>query len=115
MRGLVRNKQTFWYAAPTGNKVPILDSNGFMTGEYETEYSERVEWKGNVSAGTGEAEAAPFGSELVYDRVIVLAGDLPDIDESYKVWFDGDPYIVKKAAKSLNSLSIAIRKVDVRG
>ena len=115
MKGLERNKQKFLYAAPTGKKEPILDADGNMTGEYDSVYSESVEWKGNISPGTGDVEAAPFGSEVSYDRVIVLAGVIPPIDEFYKVWFDGDQYIVKKVARSLNSVSIAIRKVDVRG
>lgn len=114
MRGLERNKQTFQFAAPTGKRVPVLDENGNLTGAYETEYAPKQEWKGNVSAGTGEVEAAPFGSEVSYDRIIVLAGEYPPIGEFYRVWFQGEPYIVKKVAISLNGMSIAIRKVDVR-
>lgn len=115
MNGLERNKQEFRYAVPTGEKEPIVDKQGNLTGEYTGRYSEPVTWKGNISAGSGNVEAAPFGSEITYDRIIVLAGDIPPIDENCKVWFDGQQYIVKAVAKSLNGVSIAIRKVDVRG
>lgn len=115
MKGLKRNMQKFFYAEPTGDRKPILDANGNMTGEYASMYSEAKEWEGNISPATGAVEAAAFGSDVTYDRVIVLAGNYPPIDEFYKVWFDGEPYIVKKVAPSLNSVSIAIRKVNVRG
>lgn len=115
MKGLERNKRDFQYAVHTGRKEPILDESGNRTGEYASVYSEPVSWKGNISAGSGDVEAAPFGSEITYDRIIVLAGETPPIDENCKVWFDGKQYIVKAVAKSLNSVSIAIRKVDVGG
>lgn len=114
MKGLERNKQEFRYAVPTGKKEPIVDQQGNLTGEYAGGYSEPVSWKGNISAGGGDVEAAPFGSEITYDRVIVLAGENPPIVENCKVWFDDQQYIVKAVAKSLNGVSIAIRKVDVR-
>ena len=115
MKGLERNKQEFRYAVPTGEKEPIVDKQGNLTGENASGYSEPVTWKGKISAGSGDVEAAPFGSEITYDRIIVLAGDIPPIDENCKVWFDEKRYIVKAVAKSLNGVSIAIRKVDVRG
>ena len=115
MKGLERNKREFRYAVPTGRKEPIVDKQGNLTGEYASGYSEPVVWRGNISAGSGEVEAAPFGSEITYDRIIVLAGEIPPIDENCKVWFDGQQYIVKAVAKSLNGVSIAIRKVDVHG
>ena len=114
MKGMERNKQTFWYAVPTGEKQPILDAAGHMTGEYENAYSERIEFRGNISPGTGQTEATPFGSDVTFDRVIVLEGEIPPIDEFCKIWYENEQYIVKKVARSLNGVSIAIRKVDVR-
>ena len=114
MRGLERNKQDFHYSFPTGEKNPMKDADGNLTGEYEEVFSEWIQCRGNISAGTGNAEAMPFGSDLTYDRVIVLAGEIPPIDEFCKVLYEGEQYIVKRVAKSLNGVSIAIRKVDVR-
>lgn len=115
MKALERNKREFQYQVPTGERRPILDKAGHMTGETETVYSDPVTWRGNISAGTGEAEASPFGAELSYDRVIVLAGEVPPIEENCLVRFDGQRYIVKAVAASLNSVSIAIRKVEDNG
>lgn len=114
MRGLERNKQDFQYSFPTGERNPVRDTNGNLTGEYEEVFSERIQCRGNISAGTGSAEAMPFGSDVTYDRVIVLAGETPPIDEFCKIWYEDEQYIVKRVAKSLNGVSIAIRKVDVR-
>ena len=127
MKGLERNKQEFRYAAPTGEKEPIVDKQGNLTGEYASGYSEPVTWKGNISAGSGDVEAAPFGSEITYDRIIVLDDPKFPINESSILWIDTPPeiqedgstkdphdYIVKQVATSLNSVSIAVSKVNVR-
>jgi hypothetical protein len=69
-----------------------------------------------------------FGESESYDKVIVLDNPNTPIDEYAILWVDTLPhlntdgttdtphdYIVKKVARSLNNVSIAIRKVNVRG
>ena len=80
-----------------------------------------------MSAAQGEMQTRQFGESEGYDKVIVLDDkDIP-IDEYSVLWVDTLPhlnadgstetphdYVVKKVARSLNSVSIAISKVSVR-
>ena len=127
MRTLHRNKVRFFYANYV-DKDPVLDKDGYQTGEYEVIYSNPVEAKGNVSPARGEATTRQFGDDVSYDRVIVIGDAKFPISESSVLWIDVLPeiledgttdtqydYIVKQVAPSLNSVSIAVSKVPVRG
>lgn len=127
MRCLRRNKVTFFYALYSG-KIPITDDYGNKTGEYEIIYGNPVEILGNVSAARGETVTRQFGEDEAYDRVIVLEDPNAPIDEFSILWIDTKPeidtdggtktphdYVVKKVARSINSVSIAVSKVTVRG
>lgn len=133
MRCMTRNKVDFYYALFV-KKTPIIDEYGNKTGEFEIIHSNPVKYSANISAAKGETETRQFGENLSYDKVIVVDDvDLP-IDEYSILWVDKTPeldgegkltvdsegnaivphdYIVKKVAKSLNSVSIAISKVEV--
>ena len=118
MRTLLRNKRAF-YAAKLIEREPIISDDGYDTGEEKLIYAEPVKFFGNISPARGETETLQFGDDLGYDRVIVLENSDADIDEYSRIWFDRDPslthnYIVKAVAKSLNSLSVAVKRVDVR-
>ncbi len=127
MRCMVRNKTKFYYASYKDH-TEIIDEYGNATGEYEVSYSNPIACLGNISAAQGEMQSRQFGESESYDKVIVLDdGDAP-IDEHSILWVDTLPhlnedgttdtphdYIVKKVAKSLNGVSIAIRKVMVNG
>lgn len=127
MRCLIRNMCTFYFANYE-RKIELKDEYGNNSGEYEVIYSQPIMCKGNISAAQGEMQSRQFGDSESYDKVIVLDNvDIP-IDEYSILWVDSLPiindvgvaetphdYIVKKVARSLNSVSIAIRKVDVNG
>ena len=126
MRCLVRNKSKFYYA-PYMEKREITDEYGNSSGEYEIVYGSLVKVFGNISSASGETQVRQFGESESYDKVIVLDNPNTPIDEYSILWVDTLPhlnadgttntphdYIVKKVAKSLNSVSIAIRKVTVR-
>lgn len=76
----------------------------------------------NISPATGNAQSEVFGSLTGYDRVIVTDDMTCPIDEQTVLFIDKVPeaqnpvhdYVVKRVAKSLNSISIAISKVDLR-
>lgn len=109
------NEQTFYYALYLG-KTRNTDSQGYYTGESSINYDTPVECKANISAARGEASTEPFGNDVDYDRTIVTCEDLP-IDEQSILWIgistdNPHNYIVKKVAKSLNVLSIAVKKVE---
>lgn len=127
MRGLVRNKQEFYFALYMG-KEAVRDENGKRTGEFALVYSKPIKCKGNISAAQGELQSRQFGDFIVYDKVIVLCDKDTQIDEYAILWIDTKPvinadgysdtphdYIVKKVANSLNVVSIAISKVEVDG
>ena len=118
---------TDFYFATYQGKTEIIDKYGNNTGEYEVIYSNPIKCKGNVSAAQGEVQSRQFGESEIYDKVIVLDNQNIPIDEYSILWVDSIPlidkdgqvtphdYIVKKVARSLNSVSIAISKVIVNG
>ena len=118
MRALKRNKRTFWYAL-YGQEVELTDADGNYTGETEIGYGDPVECKANISPATGQSNMEMFGNLTDYDRVIVSDDLTLPIDENSVLWIDRTPtdgthdYVVRRVAKSLNSVAIAVRKVDV--
>ena len=125
MRTLQRNRRPFYYATYVG-KVLLVDSDGYKTGETVDSYSDPVLCRGNIGIANGETTAQQFGGNESYDKIIVTENlELP-IDEYSLLWVDTMPtlkqdgstdtphdYIVRKVAKSLNSVSYGIKKVDV--
>ena len=125
MRCMVRNKTNFYYASYIG-ETEIIDEHGRSTGEYGISYSNPIKSNGNISAAQGEMQSRQFGESESYDKVIVLDDRNATIDEHSILWVDTLPhlnedgstdtphdYVVKKIARSLNGVSIAISKVDV--
>lgn len=135
MKCMQRNKSHFFYALYE-SKEEIKDEYGNATGEYELKYGNPIDFSANISAAKGETSTRQFGESEDYDKVIVFDNEAPPIDEYSVLWVDTKPslngdgslvkdedentitphdYIVKKVAKSLNVVSIAISKVNVSG
>ncbi|MCM1235153.1 MAG: hypothetical protein NC489_34065 [Ruminococcus flavefaciens] len=129
-----RNKSRFFYALYV-SKEQATDDYGNLTGGMTLTYDKPQEYRANISAAKGETQTRQFGESENYDKVIVMDGDAPPIDEYSILWIDTVPqldeegelatneedevltphdYIVKKVARSLNSVSIAISKVNVQ-
>ena len=115
------NKTAFWYCLYTGSQM-LTDSDGYKTGEKKLVYSEPVKMEANISAAKGNSEAEMFGTNLEYSRVIVTCDMDCPIDENSVLFVDKAPsfddagspqfdYVVKRVARSLNVVSIAIDKV----
>ena len=126
MRCMDRNRTPFYYALYE-TRVEIEDDYGNKTGQYELSYGNPIRCKANISAAMGETQSRQFGDSISYDKVLVLDKPTTDIDEYAVLWIDVIPqintdgttdtphdYIVKKVARSLNSVSIAVSKVNVR-
>jgi hypothetical protein len=126
MRCLTRNKTKFYYAT-LANQVELVDEYGNATGQYEVSYTHPIKVCANISAAQGEMQTRQFGESESYDKIIVLDDVNTPIDEYAILWVDTLPhlnedgttdtpydYIVKKIARSLNSVSLAISKVNVR-
>jgi hypothetical protein len=127
MRTLTRNKVRIYYANYR-DKTPLKDEYGNLTGEYKITYDNPVAVMANVSAARGESTTRQFGEDVSYDRIIVLDDPVFPLAETSILWIDAPPeiaedgttetphdYIVKQVAPSLNSVSIAVSKVSVRG
>ena len=126
MRTLARNQVRIYYAN-FREKIPLTDEYGNLNGEYEIVYDIPVEVNANVSAAKGESVTRQFGEDEAYDRVIVMDDPKVPIDTSSVLWIDTLPeiksdgstntpydYIVKPVSPSLDSISIAVSKVNVR-
>lgn len=126
MRSLIRNNSVFCYAKYENNNE-IIDEYGNATGQYEITYSNPIKVSGNISAAQGEMQSRQFGESESYDKVIVLDDRNIPMDEYSILWVDTLPelnedgttetahdYVVKQIARSLNSVSIAISKVNVK-
>ena len=117
MIGLRRNEKVFHYKLYTG-KTEIMKDNLF-TGEYTLTYGTLTECRGSISSSKGMSERWEFGTQLDYDRVIIVHDVNCPITENSILWIDAatnapHDYIVKRVAKSLNHVAIAIRQVTVR-
>ena len=105
MRCMDRNKSAFWYLLYDGKTMNMSD-DGYETGQMSVKYKDAVKMLANI-----------------YDKVIVtddmdcpIAEDTVLFVDKNPEYKDGKPlydYIVKRVAKSLNSISIAISKVNV--
>lgn len=123
MKIMERNKQEFHYCLYI-NFDPITDAEGNETGEHKVGYEAAVAMKANISAATGYAQVEQFGNFITYDKVIVTDDLSCPIDEHTVLFVDKKPefdkegnplfdYTVRRVAKSLNSVAIAISKVTV--
>lgn len=123
MQTMKRNQIPFKYMLLL-RQEPILDEWGNETSESRLVYGDPVDMNANISAAGGTAQVEQFGNLTGYDRVIVTADMNCPIDENTVLFIDkepefsesGDPlydYIVLRVAKSLNSISYAVSKVDV--
>ena len=122
MQTMRQNKQYFHYALYLGMTDYLVD--GLKTGEKVKSYSAPVQMKANISAAKGSAETEQFGINDNYDRVIVTSDMTCPIQEDSILWIGVYPfdrnmqtvphnYKVYRVARSLNNISIAIKKVSV--
>ena len=116
MRMLDRNKQMFKYRIATGAVVPVFDPDGYETGEYAPVYSGKLTAFASIAPATGEASERAFGASIEYDRIICADTDF-GMDENAQLWIDdlnsaNPDYVIKRIAKSINGVRIAIARVN---
>lgn len=114
-----RNTQTLFYAQYS-DKIPILDSDGYETGEYTVGYDNPVLLDANVVDKTSQIAREYFGNDIEYKYVILTDRDCP-IKEDTILWIDtenpleneGVEYncLVSAIKKSLNYKVIAVKGV----
>ena len=94
MRSLERNKRTIHYAIYLGD-APILDEQGFETGESRPTYGDINELRCNVSSASGEDAVEAFGNFTRYTRAVCVSDNNCPLDEDSVVWFGiptSEPY-----------------------
>lgn len=123
MRLLKRNLVPVWYCR-FDREIPLLDDDGYETGEKDIKYLEPVKLMCNVSPASGDAQLNTFGNLDSYDKVLLTDCMDCQIDENTVLFVDKSPtfdktgkplydYTVRRVAKSLNVIAIAASKVNV--
>lgn len=126
MRSLERNKQKIYYSL-FNQSVPIRDEWGNVTGETQLVYEDPVAYHINVSPARGTADVEQFGINLNYTKTMVTNDLSCPIDETTRLWVGKAPviiedeveipqphnYVVVAVARSINSVTYAIREVTV--
>lgn len=118
MRNLNRNKRRLYYALYV-DEAPIVDANGFETGESAPIYGDIHELDCNISSASGEDAVQAFGSFTNYTRTICVADNNCPIAEETIIWFGvatTEPYnyIVTRKADSKNGILYALKEVKVK-
>lgn len=124
MKALERNKRPFWYAN-ISKTDSAYDDYGNETGEQDITYETPVSFMANISPARGTADLDAFGINADYTKTIVTDNLTLPVDKSTILWIDKTPdkdgeagtikhdYVVVAVAKSLNSMTIAIKEVAV--
>lgn len=124
MKTLLRNKQTFYYAN-ISSTADEYDEYGKKAGGKTIIYESPVKCTANVSAARGTTDLEFFGINANYSKTIVTDNLTLPVGKSTIFWIDCTPdssgeagtvkhdYVFVAAAKSLNSLTIAIKEVSV--
>ena len=127
MRILQRSAQSIYYRLYVQkDPVTVTDEwgNTVEIGESNMGYADPVEFKASVSPASGISNVEQFGDLDNYDHVIVTDDMACPIDEHSVIYIGSVPsqtnglwsphnYVVVRVAKSVNVVSIAVRKVDV--
>jgi len=126
MFDLAENQREFYYQMYEG-KSEGFDDDGNLTGEPQITYSNPIKAKAMISENTSDVTDAPFGRDLVYDKMISTVQDLP-INEYSKLFIDVVPffnsdgstdteadYEVVRVSKGIYQKVWAIRKVEGYG
>jgi hypothetical protein len=119
MRLGFRNTKPIFYALYQ-DKVPVLDEDGYETGDYTVGYHTPVLLNANVVSKHSTVAREYFGEQFEYHKVILVESDCP-IKEDTAIWIDTDNPIEDNTVKhnyqvvgisdSLNYKAIAVLKV----
>lgn len=123
MQSLEQNKQTLYYALFAG-LTDAVDALGNKTGGKVKSYGDATPFRANVSAARGTADAEQFGINDDYERTITTSDLNCPISEDTILWIGISPtdgsggeiphnYKVTRVARSLNSITYAIKKVTI--
>lgn len=112
MRDLKRNQILVTFR-PYLRNDEIIDENGYHTADYSPVFGEEQQLFLSVSANKGDYSEQMFGNVLDYDRTMLISDPNCPIDEHSRVTIDGQIYVVKAVARSLNASQYAIKRIEV--
>lgn len=117
MRCLKRNQTKIYYAL-LQDSTEELDEYGNVTGQFDSVYTDPIEIKVNVSPARGTIDIEQFGINANYSRTLVTDDMNCPINENSIIWIGRNTdepynYVVVGIAKSINSITYAIREVIV--
>lgn len=90
MRDCKKNNRKMYYSLYS-DEIPILDSEGNDTLETKVGYLAPVEFHASLSSGKATAEESPFGTNVIYDRIINTFDKTIPIDENAIIWVHNVP------------------------
>ena len=128
------NKTTIWYSnLIKGEKEPILDANGLMTGDWRLKYTEpkplRVALSESIGLNNltaqGVAELRSYGVTTNYTHRMITEDMNCPIDEESILWHGIDPgdnpydipynFRIVRVSRTLNYKTYYLRQVSVSG
>ena len=117
MRTLDRNKRKFYYCLHTA-KTKIYDEDHNFTGDYTPDYAEAVVAYGNISAASGSTDTEQFGTEITYDKTVVLQGTDWPIDENTVLILGRDPintdeFVGNGSLQTFTMSDVPLRMIEV--
>lgn len=127
-----RNKRVVYVRINEGEE-PVLDSDGYETGETRMVYGKPIKLRMNVSEAKSRMDRLgsttyidPYGLELGYNKVLVTCDMSCPIQEDSVMYIDKMPvieedgstqtpwdYILVQIKRSLNNIQYAVKRVDV--
>ena len=115
MRGLERNKQSFYYALYSG-VTDQTDSNGDLTGEKVITYGTPTKMRANIAPPKGLAVIEQFGVDSQCTRLICTTDMTCPLDLQSVLWIDeattNPPnFKVVDVKRSLNSIIYGISEI----
>lgn len=118
MMCLAQNQQKLFYALYQG-KTQVLDGDGNKTGQWNISYSNPVQVYMNISPAKGTSDIEQFGINNPYTKTLMTDDINCPISTDSILWIGNDPdtdphnYVVVTVAKSINSITYAVKEVDV--
>lgn len=123
MRNLMLNKSKLYVLNYKG-EVDSVDEDGNYTGEKTISYSKSITFMGHVSGARGSSQVEMFGTDVAYDKTIILTKkefDRLKITENSVFFIEKQPtykdnvplydYRVSRIAETINEVAIAIQRV----
>lgn len=128
------NKTTIWYSnLIPGEKEPILDEHGLMTGDFRMKYTApqalRVALSESIGLNNltaqGVAELRPYGVATNYTHRMVSEDLGCPVNEESILWHGVDPgdnpydvpynFRIVRVSKTLNYKTYCLRQINVSG